>query len=256
MLYIHELRHLNPKMADLESVYLIRELKQKTPYPLVLNDVHTLCTEFFVSPTDVEAIQEAQRLLPEVAQQLHTIVKERNSIHEQINGERALKLVQELQQPLYQSSRYLEDMASWQLSCLEQMIQILNTLPKLKTKEQKAQYNEQLKKIFRRLLRNEDFMLKHHDIIHEGSVHAISGLDEGMGKGFLIHITLEEELKKLSYAVIKGRLPPEELQRIEQLREQVAVLKRGIDRAYQSQMRMVNYAVIWYAYVKWMMSSL
>ena len=50
MLYIHQLTHLSAKMADLESVYLVRELREKVKLPLKEEVMEEAFCEFFEQP--------------------------------------------------------------------------------------------------------------------------------------------------------------------------------------------------------------
>lgn len=256
MLYIHELRHLTPKMADLESISLVRELKQKMPLPLSVQKVTDYCAEFFMSPTDEEVVQQTIATLWETIPVVNQLSQEQNPQYEQINVERALRILQETEQPLLQNLQYIQEMVQWQQFSLESNIPILNGIPRLRSAEQKAATNDHLKKMFAKLLRNEEFFFRHNDVINEAHMNHVAGLSEGMEKGFLMHITLEEELKKLTYAIIKQRLPEEEQQRLEMLKEKISALKQGVDRAYQANMRMVKYAAVMYAYVKWLSSEM
>jgi hypothetical protein len=66
---------------------------------------------------------------------------------------------------------------------------------------------------------------------------------------------LEEELKKLDFEWVKGRIQKEHLEENEALLKNVTLIKKGIDAAYDMNMRMVNLAVILYSYVKWLNSG-
>ena len=63
MLYIHQLNQLTVKSAELESVYLIRELKQKTPYPLREEQLQNYFADFFISDTDKNVTEQALPLV-------------------------------------------------------------------------------------------------------------------------------------------------------------------------------------------------
>jgi hypothetical protein len=75
-----------------------------------------------------------------------------------------------------------------------------------------------------------------------------------MENGFLFHLLLEEEINKIKFNIIKNRIPKEELERIEKIKQKVSDIKKGVDRAYENNMRMVQLAVILYSYIKMIMS--
>ena len=63
MLYIHQLTHLSPKMADLESVYMVRDLREKVKFPLREEVMEEAFCEFFVSSSELQLIEETTALL-------------------------------------------------------------------------------------------------------------------------------------------------------------------------------------------------
>ena len=255
MLYIHELRHLTSKMAELESVALVRELKQKMSFPLAAQKVSDYCAEFFMSPTDEQQVREASAVLQEIIPPVQELLQEQNPIYEQINLERTSRILQEIQLPLQENGGYIREMLEWQQPALESSIALFNRIPRLRSPEEKSAANQQLKNTFTKLLRNEEFFFRHNDIVNESHVSRMNDLLEGMEKGFLIKVSMEDELKRLSFAVLKQRLPQEEQARLDLLKEKVSQLKRGVDRAYQANLRMVKYGTVLYAYVKWASSG-
>ena len=132
------------------------------------------------------------------------------------------------------------------------MLNLLNIIPHLKTKDEKVAHNDRLNKPFQTILRNTEFTFRSNDIINEGHVNAIQGLHESMLKGFFFHYTLEEELKKLDFQGIKKRLPVAEIADVEEIEKNIENINKGVKRAYEVNMRMVNKAVVLYACVKWL----
>ena len=59
MLYIHQLKDLTPKSADIEVVPVIREIKTRTPYPLREENVKDYFELFFVSESEKKTMQRA-----------------------------------------------------------------------------------------------------------------------------------------------------------------------------------------------------
>ncbi len=255
MLYIHKLNQLTPKTAEVESVYLIRELKQKTPLPLKEQQMENYLLEFTISDTDRAMMMQAVPLVQPIIDQLKQMLMERNPLHESVNIQRAIQTLEEMPQALINNINYVEDIGAWQARAIMELTALFNTIPKLRSKDQKVACDQELNVVFQRILRNKDFAFNFYDIINEAQVQHITDLHEAMNKGYFFHFTLEEELKKIDFNGIKHRIPPEKMQQIEEITKDLFHIKRGVERAYQVNMRMVNYALILFAYVKWMMSE-
>jgi len=255
LLYIHTLPHLSPKMAELESVYLVRELKQKVKPPLSLTVAQEHFSEFLVSPTDKETIEQGLAAIEPAVQIAQQILGEQNSLHELINVQRTLQILQEMPQPLFGNLRFLEEISLWQEQGINEFVVVLNTIPRCRTQDEKKACDARLSALFEKILRNNILVFRSHDIINEAQLAHINGLQEGMTKGYLFHISLEDELKKRSFEVLKQGLPAPEIERNEQLQIYVTSIKRAVERAYQANFRMVQWATLWYAYVKWAMSG-
>ncbi len=251
MLYIHKLSNLAPKTADVESVYLIRELKQKTPYPLTEQAVSDYFSELMLSTTDKEQIEHALSLVQPTIEEFQQLLLEKDAVLETINIQRAIQVLQEMPEALRANLNYLMEMMHWQRTFAFTFVPLFNSIPKLKTDEEKVNCNQKVNALFQKVLRNEQFAFSHSDLVHEAHVSQMAGLQEGLGKGFLFNITLEEELKKISYETLRARLPQERLRQADHLANNVEIIKRGIERSYQANMNMVNWALVMYAYMKW-----
>jgi len=252
MLYIHQLNHLTPKKADLESVYLVRDLKMRTPYPLTSERVQEYLSNTFLSDTDREAMLEALFLVDPTLDMLKQLLMMQDSTYEQISLQRAIQILTEMPHALEANIRYAKEMLDWQKEGVNEIVPLFNRVPKLRTSEEKVACNQQVNTVFQRILRNEEFGFFHNDIVNEAHVAHINDLHESVGKGFLFHITLEEELKKIDADSIKKRLPAEKVNVIEQIENNVLLIKRGLERAYDGNMHMVNLALVLYAYMKWL----
>jgi hypothetical protein len=154
--------------------------------------------------------------------------------------------------PLKKNIDYAEEILNWQENWIAQTIPVLNRIPGSKTVEEKAVWNRHFSDFFEKVLRNGEFSFNYHDLVNEAYLDHIRGLDEGMGKGFLLRITLEEELKKVNYETLKARLAPETVEFLEHVRGNVEVIRRGVERSYQANMRMVQWSLVMYAYIKWL----
>lgn len=252
MLYIHQLNHLSQKMADLESVYLVRELKEKTPYPLRDEKLAELFSPFFVSATELQAMDQSLNLIEPTVELVKVLLDKQLPLYESINLQRTMQMLTSLPVHLQNNLTFLQEFQIWQSSSHQDVASLLNRIPQLKAMEEKIKTNEQIKGMFMFLLRNKDFFFNYHDVINEGQVATGDSLREGMEKGYFFHFTLEEETKKSGYNEIKFRIPPEELAEVAVIEDNIKKIKMGIDTAYKANMRVVNLSVILYSYVKWL----
>ena len=93
------------------------------------------------------------------------------------------------------------------------------------------------------------------DIVNERQVEEFKALHESMLKGYLFHYSLEEELRKASFTDIRSRIPADRLKEVEEIHKEILEIQKGINIAYAANMRMVNLALVMYAYVKWLNSG-
>jgi hypothetical protein len=255
MLYIHQLNHFTPKAAEVESVYLIRELKDKTPMPFNAQQMENYLGEFLVSTTERETIKEGLVIIDSIIRDIQQIFLRNNALYEKINLQRAMQILKEMPPALRSNVMYMDGIINWQKNFIPETAALLNTIPKLKSMEDKLKYNEKIKEIFERLLRGKEFVFNYSDIVSEAHVANINGLYEGMAKGFFLHISLEDELKRINYETLKMKLPAETIEELERIKERIGTVKRAVDGAYQTNMRMVNLSLILYAYVKMVSSN-
>ncbi len=255
MLYIHQLNHLSQRMADLESVYLVRELKEKTPYPLREEKLAGLFSPFFVSPTELQAVDQSLSLVEPTMELVKALLEKQLPLYEAINLQRTIQMLGSLPTHLQNNLTFLQEFQIWQGSSHQEVASLLNRIPQLKMTEEKVKANGQVNALFMFLLRNKDFFFNYHDVINEGQVATGVSLEEGMEKGYFFHFTLEEETKKLGYNEIKLRIPSEELEAVAAIEKNITQIKKGIDIAYKANMRVVNLSVILYSYVKWLMGK-
>ncbi len=266
MLYIHQLNHLSSKMADLESVSLIRELKGKTPYPLQEGQLNVLFRNFFVSGSELAAVENGLNLIEPTVEQVKSLTQKSSVLtssqlssefsspllYEIINLQRAIQMLKSFPPPLQNNLTFLQEFQVWQQSSGQSVALLFNHIPRLKSAEEKIKANEEIKKLFGFLLRHSEFHFNYHDLVNEGQVATASGLQEGMEKGFFFHVTLEETSKKLEYETIRRRIPSEELRVVGEIERNIELIKEAVDISYKANMRIVNLAVILYSYVKWL----
>ena len=256
MLHIHKLGDLNQKNADIECVSLLRQVRGSKRLPLLPEQMHAELSPLLITGTDLTVMKQAAELIPSVAGKVSALLQRKDFLYESINLERTLKMMEEIAAPLQQNIAFAEGLQEWlQQSFAGEFTMVLNRIPGLRSPVDKQQSNEQLSLLFQRLLRSKDLRFASQGLIHEAHTARINDLDESMVKGFFFHITLEEELKKLNFDRIRLRLAPEKLQEAEGVHEQIKVVRKGIERAYETNKRLVELSVILYAYVKWAMQG-
>jgi hypothetical protein len=251
MIYIHTLKDLHPKTAEIESTLLIRELKKNHILPLPESSLQEHFFTFFMSETDKQSILSAISLIEPVSEEIKAVLAEKNPIHEPINLQRAINIVGGLPAILTNTLNYADEISNWKSEFTHDFAILLNMIPELKTKEQKVALDKNLSQIFEKILRNNQFAFNLNGVINEAHVEHISSLCASMSNGYFFHVTLEEEIKKQNFDNIKERIPFVELERVTNITQKLLEIKKGVERAYENNMRMVNLAVLLYSYIKW-----
>ena len=252
MLYIHQLNHLSSKMADLESVYMVRDLREKVKFPLKEEIMEEAFCEFFVSSSELQLIEETAVLVTPTIEMVKSLAQVGSDLYEAVSLQRTIQALQPVTAALESNLAYLQQVQVWQATSSSALTALLNQIPKLQSHEDKLRVNNEIKGLFQFLLRNQGFVFHAPDMVHEGPLAQVNGLVESMQKGFFFHVSLEEEYKKVDFNTIKRRVPSEELQRVEAIEQNILKIKKGADTAYNANMRMVNLSVILYSYVKWL----
>ena len=256
LLYIHGLNQLSSKSADLESVYLMRELKQKASYPLSSDKLNQMFVPFFASQTDLDLMQQTLELIPITIEAVQRLIQEQNQVHEAINLQRTVNILKEMVEPLTINLKFAGQVFQSQDSLVANLTGLLNNIPKLRTMDEKMGVNNKLKEVFYFLLRNQDFCFNYLDVVNEAQLNHIADLMESLNKGYLFHFSLEDELKKRSFDSLKGSLPIEKVQEAEDIAMNVLLIKKGVERAYNFNWSIINMSVIIYSFIKWFNSSL
>jgi hypothetical protein len=256
MLYIHSLKDLNPKTVDIESVSLIREVKKLNTMPLSEEKLAKHLAEFLVSQTDMEEMSKSLNFIPEAINDIIELSKS-DGKYELINLQRALSALQELSAPLDRNIDYAAKMKEWQELFMPELTSFLNQMLSLKTANEKKMYEDKLKGIFKKILRNDnDFVFNSKDIVNEGSVQRINSLAQSMKEGFFFHVKMEDYLKKSDFNTLKGKIPQEDLDKVNSINQNIIEIQKGIERAYNNNMRMLTLAVVLYAYIKWLKENI
>lgn len=239
-------------MADLESVYMVRDLREKVKLPLKEEVMEEAFCEFFVSSSELQLIEETMVLVEPTTEMIKSLTQLESSLYEAVSLQRAIQALAPVTAALESNLAYLQQVQVWQATSGSATTALLNQIPKLRTQEEKLRVNDEIKGLFQFLLRNQGFVFQAQDMVHEGPVAQVNGLVESMQKGFFFHVSLEEEYKKVDFNTIKRRVPTEELQRVEQIDQNIHKIKKALDTSYNANMRMVNLSVVLYSYVKWL----
>jgi len=239
-------------MADLESVYMVRDLREKVKFPLQETVMEDAFCEFFVSSSELQLVEQTITLVEPTIEMIKSLAQLESDLYESVSLQRAVQALSPITAALESNLGYLQQVQVWQATSSSQLTSLLNQIPKLRTQEEKIRVNDQVKGLFQFLLRNQGFVFQAQDMVHEGPVAQVNGLVESMQKGFFFHRSLEEEYKKVDFATVKRRVPTEELKRVEEVEQNILKIKKAADTAYNANMRMVNLSVILYSYVKWL----
>src|SRR3989338_4477183 len=234
---------------------VIRDLRQRMGFPISVQKMEDYFNDFAVSDTDTSAMVHALSLLEPTMKMIRALAAEQDQIHEPVNLQRAIQVLSSVPESLLANLEFSREMGELRNDFFKTSSGLLNQVPRLRTQEEKVAVNEKISALFERLLRNKDFGFNYGDVIHEGHTANVGGLHESMKKGYFFHISLEEELKKISFDQIKGRIPEDKLQRVEEIERNIATIKKGVERAYDINMRMVASATLLYACVKWVMNG-
>src|SRR3989338_5475354 len=251
MLYIHKLADLNRKIAEAESIFLIREFKQKMKLPIPAAKIEECFASCMVSKTEIANMKAALACFEPLLQKVQNLYQQRDALHEAINVARVLQSLQPIPQDLANNLEFAAAIEAWQPMFLQQVPLLLNKIPLLRSMDEKTQVNGEIAKLFQTLTRSNDFRFRSDDLVQEDSVKMINGLVESFNNGYLFHITLEEEIKKLHFSRIRDRIPAEKLAEADDIFKDIQTLQKGILNAYDINMRMIEAALIFYASVKW-----
>lgn len=248
MLYIHTLKDLHPKTAEIEIVPLVREIKQNNSYPLKDEKVSAHLADFFVSAADIDSMALALDVVPETVKELKELTSSPN--YEIENLERAIAALQEMPPALKKNLEYCREIFQWQEFFLTGITRVLNKIPTLKTREEQVEHNEKISALFEKILRNKEFNFNFWDVVNEAQLSRINNLVESMEQGFVFPVKLEEHLKQLNFNDLKNRIPEEELEKVQRITLNIKEIQKGVQRAYENNMRMINMSLVLYAYIR------
>jgi len=238
------------RSAETESVYLLREIKQKFTLPLASSAFQEYLSEANVSETDITMMDAALELIPITLHKLTIIYESKNQHLEMINVERSANILKAATKDIQKNREYAQALKESLPPNLSKMMDILNAVPKARSQEDKVALNNEISSVFEFILRNQQFFFNCTDIVEEGTLSSIKGLHESMSHGYLYHLGIEEELKKIDPQDIRVKVPVEISEAVTAVKGNVAFIKEAVERAYNINKRMVDLAVYLYTFVK------
>jgi hypothetical protein len=250
MIYIHELKELNFKSADIESTPMIRAIKEKRKMPLSEEDLFDDFSGLMVRQADIAKMERAIELIPSTMQEILDFSKISQNA-EQINLKRAHTGLEEIYEHLTINLNYAKQMFTWQFASIPHMTILINKIPSFRSAEDKRQFNKEITPVFETILRNEKFVLLFFDMIHEAQIERIKGIVQAMEEGNFFHFGIQEHLNRMTFAEMRNRLPAEEITMVDSIAAKIPQIKEGVYAAYEMNMKMIEYALHFYSYIKW-----
>ncbi len=251
MLYIHSLKDLTPKSADIESTGLVRKIRAGSSFPVSEDALKEHFTLFFVSHMEIELMEKNAEMLPLLISDIMELLNKDDHDYERVSLQRTIALLETLPEALKRQITFSRRILEWQEVFPPQAAELLNAIPHLKSYEEKKVYNDKIDTFFERILRSKNFTFNANEIINEGHVASMATLSDSMKQGFFFHVKLDEYLKKQSYSSISKRLAQEEVARVDAIEKKINSVRDAVDKAYEINMRMIEWALLFYAYIKW-----
>ena len=250
MLYIHKLSDLNPKSAEIESIPYVRGMNLGGAFPFKQQKVVELFAEAAISDGDAALIERSLHLLDPTLARLNGLLARNDPVHEPVDLKRTIQCLQSLALPLANNLQYSREAIALQQEFMAGAAGMLNSIPTLRTAEEKSRVNAEISAYFEKVLRSKGFSFSHQDLVHEAQTRIVHDMAESFRNGYLFHFTLEDELRKAAFADIRSRIPAERLKEAEEIGTNISIIKEGVDVAYSLNMRMILWAVIFYACIK------
>jgi len=255
MLYIHELGALSPKVAEVECVPIMRKLRAEHNYPLDMADIRQEFTKFFVTEQDIHMMERSLAQIPLTADAIVQMANSGEELYEIQNMQRAINMLNEIPLALLTNIQFAKEIFAWQEAVLNEILPILNSIPHIQTDEQRTIINDALNNIYAVLLRNSSrFGMHYIDIVSEQQKSRMQNLVESMEQGFFFKISLENQLKRTHFSDVIEHIPKDLFVRVESAYSQIEIIKRGVDVAYAANIRIVEWALVLYSFMKWMLT--
>ena len=254
MIYIHSLKDLTPKTAEVESVQIVRAAKSNLKLSLSEENLSKLFKEYFINSDDFNSMEISLSMIDPAIEKIKELINGSDPEYESINLVRAIGMLEELKIPLEDNIQYLKEIESWQNELLSNILSIINYLPNAKTMEEKMKINSEINSIFKRILRNEEFIFNSNGIVNEGKFTRIKDLYKSLNEGFFFHFTVKEHIDKTDVDAVRRRIRSDILEKVDVITKDVSEIKKGVDKAYEYNMNMVKLTINFYSYIKLLIS--
>jgi hypothetical protein len=251
MLYLHSPKDLNQKTADIESVQLMRDIKTKVKFPVTKEMLDFVAAPFFISDKEWAQMNDSLDAIQPLIMEIQSIAPQ--PFHEPVNMKRAANMLSAIEPNLGNNIAYAIGMREDKEAMLMELAEIFNGLRMSKDQAMLVDYNTRLGRIFETILLSTEFDYNTAAIINEGQINSIKTLHESMNQGYFFHKTLEEEMKKVDFSAIKYHFPQEAMKQADIMTDKIFSIKKGVDAAYNHNMRMMEFAVILFGCVKYAM---
>ena len=87
------------------------------------------------------------------------------------------------------------------------------------------------------------------DMINEGKFARINNLHKSLSDGFFFHFTVIEHINKIDFNAVRMRIPSHNLSNVEDIARDVFEIRKGVNIAYDYNMKMVQIIVNLYSYL-------
>ncbi len=255
MLYIHKLSDLNVKSAEIESLQFIRDIRQRASFPLTEQKLAEFIAGLFVTENDLQLVERSIAFISPAILKLKEIFQREDKLNEPVNIRRATQSLSSLIEPLSSNLAYANQTLLMQREFLANVAALLNSIPPLKTDEEKAAANTMISGYFERILRSKSLSFNYRDIVSEAQTILIKDIVEGFKNGYIFHFTLEDEIRKATFVDVRVRIPLDQLREYDELTASIRAIKEGVDHAYDLNMRMISWAVAFLSLIKWLASK-
>ncbi len=252
---LYNLKDLNQKSADVECIQLIRDLKRNSSLPLTEEKVKNAISPFFIFPEEIKVMEASYILIEPLIKDTSSLLntKNANDIYEKISIARACTSLKEIPLALLNNIEDAKQKLVFQQTVAAEATNLFIGITKARSDAEKQDINAKLNKLFGAILRTEEnFVFNSYDIVHEAQIVRMKDLVEEMNSGFIFHVKLGEYIKKQDINEIKKRAPQEDQKKIDEIIQKMIALEKGVDMAYAVNMKMMNLAIMLYAYVKWL----
>lgn len=250
MLYIHKLSDLNPKSAEVESLPFIRSIRLGAAFPLTEQKFREYFSDALATRNDILLMERSIQLFEPALAKLNELLSRNDPLYEAVNICRAIQSLKPLSGFLANNISYAKGIIAFQQEFMAKAASLLNSIPSLHVPEEKSRLNAEIGEYFERILRSKEFRFSHHDLIHEAQTVLINDLVECFRHGYVFHVTLEEEIRKATFADIKGRIPLGKLEEADEIGVSISLIKEGVDQAYSLNMRMISWAIVFLSFIK------